>query len=308
MSAAVNVAATETVDNRYVGIDTWQDTEVLAALLDGQRRAIEAVDAAIPSLARAAELAVGRVRSGGRLIYLAAGSPALISLSDALELPGTYGILRERLVLVFAGGPAITQNLTGVDEDSEDQALADVAKIGVGPADCIIATSASGTTPYTVAGLKAARAQGAGTIGIAGNVGAPLLAAAEVPVLLATGGEVISGSTRMGAGTAQKAALNMLSTLMCMRLGHVHDGLMVNVKADNDKLRRRAERIVGRITGVDLAVAGEALRKTDGEVKPAILIAAGASDLAAAERLLQGSEGNVRLALASLSAESDTPR
>lgn len=305
MSAVSKLAATETIDTRYVGIDTWQDEKVLGALLDGQRRAIEAVEAAIPALGRAAELAAGRLRAGGRLVYLAAGSPALISLSDALELPGTYGVPRDRLLLIFAGGHAITHNLTGADEDNEELAAAEIAAAEIGTLDCVIATSASGSTPYTVAGLKAARAAGAGTIGIAGNAGAPLLDAAEVPVLLATGGEVISGSTRMGAGTAQKAALNMLSTLMCMRLGHVHDGMMVNVKADNEKLRRRAERIVVRITGVDAALAGDALRQSDGEVKPAILIAAGVGNLAAAEALLDRTEGNVRAALAAISGSAD---
>lgn len=304
MSAAQPLAATETIDHRYLGIDTWQAGDVLSALLDGQRRAVDAVEQAIPALARAAELAAGRLRAGGRLIYLAAGSPALISLSDALELPGTYGVPRDRLLLIFAGGHAITENLTGADEDSEEKAVAEIAAAAVGPSDCLIATSASGSTPFTVAGLRAARAAGAATIGIAGNPEAPLLSAAEVPVLLATGGEVISGSTRMGAGTAQKAALNMLSTLTCMRLGHVHDGMMVNVKADNEKLRRRAERIVSRITGVEPATAGEALRQSDGEVKPAILIAAGVGNLAAAEELLGRTEGNVRSALAAIQAKA----
>lgn len=302
MSVAQPLVTTEAIDGRYAGIDTWQNAEVLSALLDGQRRAVEAVEAAIPALARAAEVAAGRLRAGGRLIYLAAGSPALISLSDALELPGTYGVPRDRLLLIFAGGHAITNNLTGADEDSTDKAILEIARAKVGPSDCLIATSASGSTPYTVAGLKAARSAGAATIGIAGNAGARLLVEADVPVLLATGGEVISGSTRMGAGTAQKAALNMLSTLMCIRLGHVHDGLMVNVKADNEKLRQRAERIVVRITGVDAAEAGEALRQSDGEVKPAILIAAGVGNLAAAEKLLGQTEGNVRTALAIIRA------
>lgn len=300
MRAVQPLAATEAIDNRFVGIDTWQETEILKALLDGQRRAIEAVEAAIPALSHAAGLAASRLRAGGRLIYLAAGSPALISLSDALELPGTYGIKRDRLVLIFAGGHEITNNLTGVDEDSAEQARSDIAANGITSADCLIATSASGSTPYTVAGVEAARAVGAATIGIAGNPDAPLLAAAEVAVLLATGGEVISGSTRLGAGTAQKAALNMLSTLMCIHLGHVHDGLMVNVKADNEKLRKRAERIVVRITGVSPEAASDALSRTGGEVKPAILLAAGAGSPADAEMLLAVSEGNVRNALARL--------
>jgi len=288
--------ATEVAEARYVGLDTWQDDAILAALLDGQKRALASVEAAIPALVHAARLAAGKLSAGGRLVYLGAGSPALISLGDALEIPQTYGVPRDRIVLIFAGGRAITENLTGADEDNAELARRDVAEAAIGPGDCVLAISASGSTPYTVAGLEAARAAGAATVGIAGNRGAPLLAAAEVAVLLDAGPEVISGSTRMGAGTAQKAALNMLSTLMGVRLGHVHDGLMVNVIADNEKLRGRAARIVMRITGVDQSKAHDALSLSEGAVKPAILIAAGATP-AEAGALLGQTSGNLRAAL-----------
>ena len=292
----LSAPATEIADARYVGLDTWQDDAILAALLEGQKRALASVEAAIPALAQAARLAAEKLAAGGRLVYLGAGSPALISLGDALEIPQTYGVPRDRIVLIFAGGHAITHNLTGVDEDYAEAARRDVAEAAIGPADCVLAISASGSTPYTVAGLEAARAAGAATVGIAGNSGAPLLAAAEVAVLLDAGPEVISGSTRMGAGTAQKAALNMLSTLVGVRLGHVHDGLMVNVIADNEKLRGRAARIVMRITGVDQARAHDALSLSEGAVKPAILIAAGATPAEAGARLGR-TGGNLRAAL-----------
>ncbi|MDP1732119.1 MAG: N-acetylmuramic acid 6-phosphate etherase [Devosia sp.] len=294
--------ATEIADSRYAGLDTWDDAAILAALLDGQKRALASVEAAIPALARAARLAADKLAAGGRLVYLGAGSPALISLGDALEIPQTYGVARDRIVLIMAGGQAITQNLTGADEDNADLARGDAGRAGIGPADCVVATSASGSTPYTVAGLEAARKAGAATVGIAGNAGAPLLSIAEVGVLLDAGPEVISGSTRMGAGTAQKAALNMLSTLIGVRLGHVHDGLMVNVTADNEKLRGRATRIVMRITGADEAKARDALNQSDGAVKPAILIAAGVRTLAEAENLLGQTKGNLRTALATIGA------
>ncbi|MHB1109716.1 MAG: N-acetylmuramic acid 6-phosphate etherase [Devosia sp.] len=294
--------ATEIAEARYIGLDTWQDDAILTALLEGQKRALASVEAAIPDLARAARLAAGKLAAGGRLVYLGAGSPALISLGDALEIPQTYGVARDRIVMVFAGGQAITQNLTGADEDNADLARSDVAEAAVASGDCVIAISASGSTPYTVAGLQAARAAGAATVGIAGNAGAPLLGAAEVGVLLDAGPEVISGSTRMGAGTAQKAALNMLSTLIGVHLGHVHDGLMVNVKADNEKLRGRAARIVMRITGAEQGKALDALKLSDGAVKPAILIAAGVENLAEAGTLLGQTKGNLRAALAKIGA------
>lgn len=293
---------TEAIVETALGLDTKPDAEVLGALLDGQRRAIESVAAAIPALSRAARLGVEALESGGRLVYLGAGSPALMSLADALELPQTYGIAYDRIVLILADGESIATRLNGVREDDADGARADIRAAAVGPGDCVIATSASGTTPYTLEGLRAARAAGAKTVGIAGNAGAPLLADADVGVLLDTGPEVISGSTRMGAGTAQKAALNMLSTLIGVRLNHVYDGMMVNVRADNDKLRGRAARIVTTITGASAETAAFALQQSEGEVKPAILIAAGARSLADAVTLLGATKGNVRAALSRLGA------
>ncbi|MEQ1900236.1 MAG: N-acetylmuramic acid 6-phosphate etherase [Devosia sp.] len=291
---------TELADQRFAGLDTWQDAAILTALLDGQRRAVDSVAPAIPQIAAAAQLATRAIEQGGRLIYLAAGSPALMSLADALEIPQTYGVARDRIALIFAGGHAITQNLTGPFEDDAEGARRDVAGEQVGAPDCVVAVSASGSTPYTVAGLQAAKAAGAATIAIAGNAGAPLFGVADVPILLAAGAEVISGSTRLGAGTAQKAALNLMSTLIGVRLGHVHDGYMVNVVADNAKLRARAERIVSGVTGVAQERAANVLKQSAGHVKPAILLAAGAGTLDAAEALLIESRGRVRAALARL--------
>jgi N-acetylmuramic acid 6-phosphate etherase len=304
MSVSGALPRTESVDSSAEGLDTKNDAEILSALLHGQQRALASVAAAIPALGEAARLGAAALSAGGRLIYMGAGSPALMSLADALELPQTYGIARDRIVLVLADGPSIATRLNGVREDDIEGAIADVASVGVGTDDCVIATSASGTTPYTVGGLRAARAAGARTVAIAGNAGAPLFQHADVAVLLDAGPEVISGSTRMGAGTAQKAALNMLSTLIGVRLGHVYDGLMVNVRADNDKLRSRAARIVTTITGASAQAAAQALEKSDGEVKPAILIAAGATSLADAVDLLGATKGNVRDALARLGAHT----
>lgn len=297
MSAAPNLPATESADQRYRGLDTWDDATVLHALLDGQKRAVAAVEAAIPALSKAAELVANALTRGGRLIYLGAGSPALISLSDALELPQTFGIPRDRIKLILAGGTSITENLAGPSEDDRELGSREIATADVGPNDCVVAVSASGSTPYTVAGLTTARERGAATVAIAGNPGAPLFAMADAEVLLDVGPEVISGSTRMGAGTAQKAALNMLSTLVEVRLGHVHDNYMVNVNADNDKLRKRSERMVSAITGSPSEVAAKALTATAGAVKPAILIAAGASP-DEAKALLSQHAGVVRDALA----------
>lgn len=228
-----------------------------------------------------------------------------MSLADALEVPQTFGIARNRIVLIFADGPGIATQLTGAREDDAEGARRDVAVREVGSGDCVIATSASGSTRYTLAGLVAARAAGAKTIAIAGNPRARLLEAAHVGILLDAGPEVIAGSTRLGAGTAQKATLNMLSTLIGVKLGHVHDGFMVNVVADNEKLRGRARRMIDSITGTGPDRAAAALQAAQGSVKRAVLIAAGAPDLSAAEALLSRSEGNLRRALECLAQAED---
>ncbi|WP_192895635.1 N-acetylmuramic acid 6-phosphate etherase [Arsenicitalea aurantiaca] len=295
------LASTEAGAAGYAGLDTWADAQILSAILHGQQRAIAAVGATLPAIAAAAGLAADAISGGGRLVYLASGSPALVSLGDALEIPQTYGVPRNRIVLIFAGGDAIFHNLTGAEEDDGAAAERAVADAALGPADCVLGISASGSTPFTVAGLAAAKAAGAKTVAIASNAGCPLFASGDVQVLLETGAEVIAGSTRMGAGTAQKAALNMISTLMGVRLGHVHDGMMVNVTADNDKLRARAARMIGQIARVDDKAAREALSRTGGAVKTAILVAAGAEGPDGARALLEETGDNLRRALDRLS-------
>ncbi len=293
---------TEATDERYRGLDTWGDREVLRALLDSQRNAVASLEAALDPLARAAALAAGCLETGGRLVYLASGSPALMALADALELPQTYGIASDRILLILADAPSLPFRLDGAREDRGEDARAEVRQHAIDDNDCVIAISASGTTPFTLEGMREAGARGAATVGIAGNREAPLLLEARVPILLDSGPEVISGSTRMAAGTAQKVALNMFSTLLGVRLGHVHDGLMVNLLADNHKLRGRASRIIVQVTGAGMDSAQAALAQAGGAVKPAILIAAGAESLAQANQILERSRGNVRQALAMLAA------
>lgn len=295
-------AATEGADARFDKLDSWDDAAILSTLLDGHKRALDAVAPATGDIARAVDMAVATLRRGGRLVYLAAGSPALIALGDALEIPQTYGIARDRIVLVLAGGEAITRELVGGPEDDAGQAVADLDAHAITDLDWVIAVSASGTTPYTVSGLAHARALGAGTVAIAGNRGTALFAHADAAILLETGAEVISGSTRMGAGTAQKAALNMISTLIGVRMGHVHDNLMVNLTADNDKLARRAQSMVARIADVDADRARAALETAQFKVKPAVLIAAGARSLPDANAILERSGGVLRTALTLLEA------
>lgn len=291
---------TELSHPKASGFDLLDSSEALSILARAQVDAAEAVEAAIPALSQGAKLAAKAIAGGSKLVYAAAGSSGLMALADALELPGTYGIDPEQIVMLFAGGMADMTRMPGGPEDDRDAAVADVTRAGVGQGDCLIAVTASGSTPYPLAAAEAARAAGAMTIGVANNAGAPLFDRVDVAICLPTPAEVIAGSTRMGAGTAQKIALNMLSTMMAVELGHVHDGYMVNVVADNIKLRERARRIVDAITGVGEEAAGTALDASDGRVKPAILIAAGAANVSAADHLLLRHGGHLRPALAAL--------
>lgn len=269
--------STEARHPASAGFHALTDAQALSTLLDAQMSALTAVRAAFPALEQAAARSVDVLRAGGKMAYAGAGSSGLMALADSLELAGTFGIAPDRTPLMFAGGAAALLHLTGAVEDDPDLARADLAQAGIGAGDVVLCLSASGTTPYTLVVAREAAARGATIVGFANVAGSALLDLADIPVLLDTGAEVVSGSTRMGAATAQKAALNLLSALVGVRLGHVHDGYMVNLIADNAKLVDRAARIVADISGVSRAMAEAALAQTGGAVKPAILVARGQS-------------------------------
>lgn len=297
-------ATTEARHARAEGLDGLPPAEILSVLLDGQLSAVESVRSALPSIEAAARLASSKIAAGGRLIYAGAGSSGLMALSDALELPGTFGIAPEQARILLAGGADSLELLAGGYEDDVDLAEQDIIGVDVSASDCLLCVSASGRTPYTVRAASVGKARGAAVIGIANNAGTPLLDGADVAVLLPTPPEAVAGSTRMGAGTAQKITLNMISTLTAVHLGHVHDGFMVNLRADNDKLRDRARRIVSVIAGTDMEKAGHLLEEADGSVKIAVLLAAGADGAQSAGRLLESCNQNLRSALKKAKAGS----
>ncbi|MDX8431946.1 N-acetylmuramic acid 6-phosphate etherase [Mesorhizobium abyssinicae] len=288
---------TEAHHQNAEGLDIQAPDAILSFLADAQIEAAKAVRGAIPAIAAAAEIVAERLKDGGRLAYAAAGSSGLMALADALELPGTFGIGRDRIAILIAGGDEAFRTLAGGPEDDTDEASAAVVAAGIGERDCLIAISASGSTPYAVAALEHARSRGAATIAIANNRDVPLFRSADVAIVLETPPELIAGSTRMGAGTAQKIALNMLSTLAAIHLGHVHDGYMVNLTADNIKLRDRAIRIVAAISGRGRDDAARLLEQSGGVVKTAILLAAGAANADTAEKILEGTGRKLRPAL-----------
>lgn len=289
------------------GFDLRTPHDALDILATAQMSAAWAVRSALGALARASELTAETIASGGQLAYAAAGSSALMAMADALELPGTYGIPKDKIHILIAGGAGALGNLAGAPEDDEAQAASDVADAGLGRGDCLLAISASGSTPYALEAARVARARGATVIGIANNAGAALFAVADLAVCLPTPPEVIAGSTRMGAGTAQKIALNLISTMMATRLGHVHDGFMVNLVADNRKLRERARGIVMAVSRCSEAEASEWLGAADGSVKVAILLAAGAAGPQQARDLLEETRGRLRPALATLHDPASGP-
>lgn len=296
----MNAGTTESSNSRSVGIDQRGPIDALGLLLDGQIAAAMTVREALPAIAAMAQAMSQTIKNGGRLFYAAAGSSGLMAMADALEIPGTFGIPMSRIVVLFAGGVDALHDMVGGVEDDVGQAKADVLAHNISSKDFLITLSASGTTPYALAVLEVAKSVGAKSAGIANNAGSTLLNASDIKICLPTPPEVLAGSTRMGAGTAQKIALNMASTLMAIELGHVHDGLMVNIRADNIKLIRRAKTIVATISGCSEDEAGRVLELTDGDVKRAVLLSCGVKSLSQAEILLERSEQKLRPALSEI--------
>lgn len=274
---------TETSLGDFHDLDTWPLERTLAAVVAGSAEAVGAVQRALPDLTRAAAGVERAVQAGGRLVYVGAGTSGRLAVQDAAELPPTFGF--EGAHAVLAGGEDAGGRALEGAEDDEDEARTRLTALSLTPNDAVVGVAASGGTPFTVAGVTFARSQGAFTVGIANNAGAPLLAAAEVGVLLQTPPEVLAGSTRLAAGTAQKVALNALSTAVMVRLGGAYGNLMVGMRPQNAKLRARAVRMVVQATDCAAAEAEGALA-AGGSVRAAVvMLLTGASPEAARERL-----------------------
>jgi N-acetylmuramic acid 6-phosphate etherase len=288
---------TERQSPRYSGIDMWDPADALDAMVEGQFAAVAAVRAARAALERAAIAMEARLRRHGRLVYAGAGTSGRLAVQDGAELMPTFSWPPERLLLLMAGGKdALMRSVEGA-EDAIEHAVREVRLNRIDGRDVLIAVAASGTTPFTLACLREAKARGALTIGIANNRGTPLLDEADHPIWLDTGAEPIAGSTRMKAGTAQRIALNLLSSLLMILLGRVYEGLMVDMQAVNDKLVRRSEDMLLRLTARSRAEVREALERAGGSVKLAVLLLHGLSpDEAVA--LLRRAGGQLRAALA----------
>lgn len=250
---------TETASERHRGIATWPKGEMLAALVEGQGRALAAVSQALPEIESALTAAIPRIEAGGRLVYVGAGTSGRLAMLDAAELFPTFGWPTERAFALLAGGAVSIGHAQEGAEDEEAAGQDAVSAAGLGTDDVLIAIAASGRTPFTLAAAREARKRGALVVSMANNPGAPLLAAADHPILLRTGAEVVAGSTRLAAGTAQKIALNAFSTGLMIALGRVEDGRMVSMRASNAKLRERARTMLVEMTGCGTAQAQAAL-------------------------------------------------
>lgn len=288
---------TESVNPAYALLDTMSVAELTEVMNQADATVAPAVRAALPSIAAAIEAAAERMQAGGRLVYVGAGTAGRIGVVDASECPPTFSTPPEQVFAIMAGGPnAIVNPIEGAEDDAEVGAQA-VSEAAIGPLDTVVGIASSGRTPYVIGAIERARQLGALTVGLSCNTGTRLSASAERAIEIELGPEVVSGSTRLKAGTAQKMVLNMFSTIVMVRLGKTYGNLMVDLKATNHKLRERAIRMVELIAEVPREVASEALAAVDFDVKLASLMLIAATDRATAEARLEMAGGRLRTAL-----------
>ena len=288
---------TESPNPSSSGLDTMSALQIVSLMNDEDAHVPAAVRPALPAIARFVEAAAERLRQGGRLFYAGAGTSGRLAVLDAVECVPTFSVSPTLVTPIMAGGDeALTHSVEGAEDDTE-LARRDVDAAGVGAADAFVGVAASGTTPYVVAALERARELGAVTAAVTNNEPAPALEAAEYGIAAVTGPEVLSGSTRLKAGTAQKLILNMISTATMVRLGKVHGNRMVDVAVTNRKLRRRAEGIVADLVGCDAERAAALLDEADQEVKTAVLMGLAGIDAATARARLEAADGYLRAAL-----------
>ncbi len=299
--------ATEQVRYELRELDRMPVDQLVALMCADARRAPEAVVSASEAIARAVDAIVERLEGSGRLVYVGAGTAGRLGVLDASEAGPTFNVPAGQVVAVLAGGLGAFSEPV---EDAEDDAAAAVAALrtlAIDERDAVVGISASGLTPYVLGAIDWARSRGALTVGIACNVGSPLCARAKIAIEIPVGAEFVAGSTRLNAGTAQKIVLNILSTATMVRLGKTYGNLMVDVRANNEKLRDRAVRIVSEITGAPGASARSALEGSGWETKVAVLMLAGSIDVNEARSRLDRAHGRLRPALEALSSGGERP-
>ena len=277
---------TETRNPKSRHIDQLSTLDALRIMNEEDATVTLAVREALPAIARAVDLIVARLRDGGRLFYVGAGTSGRLAVVDASECVPTFNTDPSLVQAIIVGGSAALVTSVEDAEDNRERGGEDLRARGVTAADVVVGIAASGRTPYVLGALDVARATGAATIGLACNAPAPLLEAADIAIGVVTGPEVVSGSTRLKAGTAQKLVLNMLSTASMIQLGKVYGNRMVDVRVSNEKLLDRARRIVAEVAGISLERAAELLDAADHQAKTAIAMARLGIDAPAAQAAL----------------------
>lgn len=288
---------TESVNPATLDIDQCSTLEVVTLINAEDAKVAAAVQAELPQIAQAVDILTERLAKGGRLIYVGAGTSGRLAAIDAAECVPTYSASPEQVTAVLAGGEKAMLRASEGAEDNPQAGEADIARLTVGAADVVVGIAASGRTPYVLGALAEARRRGAATIGIVNNPATLIHAAADLTIAPVTGPEVVTGSTRMKAGTAQKMVLNMLTTATFIKLGKVYGNLMVDVRASNVKLQDRARRILQRAAGVDTDTAAHALEAAGNDVKTALVSLLAGVDVQEAARRLKAARGYVRRAI-----------
>ncbi|WP_199180913.1 N-acetylmuramic acid 6-phosphate etherase [Cryobacterium sp. M23] len=296
---ALATLGTETANDRTTDLDTMSVADLLTVMNQEDRTVPVAVAAALPAIENAVNAIVGARRRGGRLIYLGAGTSGRLGVLDAVECPPTFGTDPGEVLGLIAGGErAFLQAVEGA-EDDPDLAVNDLRAVGLTVADVVVGIAASGRTPYVIGGLDHARSVGAATVSVACNLGAEISRHADVAIEVDTGPEVLTGSTRLKAGSAQKLVCNMLSTASMIRTGKVFHNLMVDVQPTNAKLVDRARRIVTDATGADPDTAAAAIDQAGGHAKTAVVMLLTDTDFPTATARLEQAHGDVRTAITS---------
>ncbi len=289
---------TETISSAYSELDRCSSSQLISTLIQDQQQAVAAVLASQASLVTALETALPRLRQGGRLIYVGAGSSGRLGVLDGVELSPTFSWPAQRALGILAGGPAAMFHAVEGAEDDAAEGARQLRDVQISANDVVLLIAASGSTPFVLGALQAARAAQALTIGFANNPDCALLQQAEIPVLLHTGAEVVAGSTRLKAGSAQKIALNTFSTALMVQLHKVYGNLMVDVKPANAKLRQRCINLVVEICACSVEQARAVLERCDYQVKTAVVMQIKQLNADAAAALLAQQHGSLRAVLA----------
>jgi len=289
---------TEARNPRTTNLDEMSTLDLLAVMNDEDRQVAEVVRGQLPAIARVVDAVAPRMREGGRIVYCGAGTSGRLGVLDAVECPPTFSADPTQVVGLIAGGPSAFLKAVEGAEDSLELGARDLDAIGLRPIDTVVGIAASGRTPYVIGALGHARSVGCLTVAVVCNAGSAVAAAAELPIEVVTGPEVLTGSTRLKAGTATKLVLNMITTGCFVRLHKVHGNLMVDVMATNEKLVARSRRIVAQAAHCTLEEAEACLAACNGEVKTAIVSLLAGVEVQAARVRLQDAHGSVRRAVA----------